>query len=37
MSEMSLKDLSQMEPEINDQYPNRGFLRSMNGLILCSN
>ena len=36
-SQMSLKDFSQMEPEINDQYPNRGLLRSMNGLILCSN
>ncbi len=36
-SQMSLKDFSRMEPEINDQYPNRGFLRSMNGLILCNN
>jgi len=36
-SQMSLKEFSRMEPEINDQYPNRGVLRSMNGLILCSN
>ncbi len=33
-SEMSLKEFSQMEPEINDQYPNRGLIRSKAGLIL---
>ena len=33
-SQMSLKEFSGMQPEINDQYPNKGFLRSMNGLIL---
>ena len=33
-TQMDLIDFSQMQPEINDQYPNRGFLRSMNGLIL---
>lgn len=34
-SQIGLKDFSSMEPEINDQYPTRGILRSMGGLILC--
>ena len=36
-SQMNLKEFSDMEPQINDQYPNKGYLRSMNGLILCNN
>ncbi len=31
---ISLRDFMKMEPEINDQFPNRGLLRSLNGLIL---
>ena len=31
---VNLKDFMNMEPEINDQFPNRGILRSLNGLIL---
>jgi len=29
-----LTDYKKMEPQINDQYPNRGFLRSMKGMVL---
>jgi len=29
-----LKEFSKMEPQINDQYPSKGLLRSMKGLIL---
>ena len=36
-SQMSLIEFNRVEPEINDQYPNGGIFRSMNGLILCSN
>jgi hypothetical protein len=29
-----LEDYSKMEPQINDQYPHRGLLRSLGGLVL---
>jgi hypothetical protein len=29
-----LKDFSKMQPQINDQYPKRGFIRSLKGLVL---
>ena len=29
-----LEDYSKMEPQINDQYPHKGLLRSLNGMIL---
>lgn len=31
---VNLKDFMNMEPEINDQFPNKGILRSLNELIL---
>ena len=33
-AQMSLKEFSQMEPEINDKYPNRGVIMSMGGFFL---
>jgi hypothetical protein len=33
-SQMDLREFRNMQPEINDQYPNRGRVRSMGGLIL---
>jgi len=32
-TEKDLKDFSKMEPQINDQYPHKGFIRSQKGLI----
>lgn len=33
-TDKALDDYKRMEPQINDQYPNRGFLRSIRGLVL---
>jgi len=33
-TEVELKDYKRMEPQINDQYPNRGVLRSQKGMLL---
>ena len=33
-TDSELKEFSRMEPQINDQYPGKGFLRSMKGLNL---
>ena len=33
-TDKALKDYRRMEPQINDQYPHKGFIRSIRGLIL---
>ena len=33
-TDKALDDYSKMEPQLNDQYPNRGFFRSIKGLVL---
>jgi len=33
-TEENLKDYKKMEPQINDQYPHRGPLRSLGGMLL---
>lgn len=33
-TDQSLADFKEMEPQINDQYPNRGNLRNIGGLVL---
>jgi len=33
-ADKTLKDYRKMEPQINDQYPSRGFIRSIKGLVL---
>jgi hypothetical protein len=33
-TDKTLKDFRRMEPQINDQYPHKGFIRSIRGLIL---
>ena len=33
-TDKALDDYSRMEPQINDQYPKKGFIRSLKGLVL---
>ena len=33
-TEDAFNDYNKMEPQINDQYPNKGLIRSINGLVL---
>ena len=33
-TDKNLDDYNRMEPQINDQYPHRGFLRSLKGMLL---
>jgi len=33
-TDKTLNDYRKMQPQINDQYPNRGFIRSIKGLVL---